>query len=133
MVFLHTNRHRKDLPQYGKKILLKLPYPTNSSIELSKFANIALHRIYSTGYLYKKTGVVVMNITPTNEKQITLFENSDERHVPIMKAIDKINKSIGMKKIKLASQDIQKTWKMRQDKLSPRYTTRLDEIITVNV
>lgn len=59
MVFLHTNRHLKDLPQYGKKIVLKLPFPTNSSIELSKFANIALHRIYSNGYSYKKAGVVV--------------------------------------------------------------------------
>lgn len=50
-----------------------------------------------------------------------------------MRAIDKLNKSIGMKKIKLASHDINKTWKMRQDKHSPSYTTRLDEIIIVNV
>ncbi len=133
MVFIYTNRHRKELPQYSKKIVLKLPYPTNSSIELSKFADLGLQRIFAKGYSYKKAGVVAMNITPTNGKQIMLFENSDPRHIPLMKAVDRLNKQIGAKKIKLGSQDIKRTWKMKQDKLSPRYTTRLSDIITVKV
>lgn len=45
--------------------------------------------------------------------------------------MDKINKSIGRQKLKLASQDLDRTWKMRQEKLSKRYTTRLDEIIII--
>ena len=48
-----------------------------------------------------------------------------------MKAIDLINHTIGSDKIKLASQDLQKTWKMKQEKLSPRYTTKLNEIIDI--
>jgi DNA polymerase V len=50
-----------------------------------------------------------------------------------MNAIDKINESFGQQKIKLASQDIKRVWKMKQEKLSPRYTTKLEDIITVNV
>ena len=48
-----------------------------------------------------------------------------------MQAIDQINKEIGVKKVKLASQDVGRTWKMKQEKLSPRYTTKLNEIISV--
>jgi DNA polymerase V len=31
----------------------------------------------------------------------------------------------------LASQDLKKMWKMKQEKLSPRYTTQLSDIISV--
>jgi len=48
-----------------------------------------------------------------------------------MKTIDKLNKSIGQQKIKLGSQDFGRTWKMRQEKLSKRYTTRLSDVISI--
>ena len=47
-----------------------------------------------------------------------------------MNAIDKINYKFS-NKIKLANQDLKKTWKMKQDYLSPHYTTNLNDIITV--
>jgi len=40
---------------------------------------------------------------------------------------------IGQKKIKLACQDLGRTWKMNQEKLSPSYSTRIDDIITLKV
>ena len=131
LVFLHTNEHRKDLPQYSRNIVIKLPYPTNSSMELSSFATNGLKRIFKQGFQYKKAGVIVMNITPENQQQIKLFENSNPKHKPLMDEIDKLNHSIGQQKIKLGSQDLGRTWKMRQERLSPRYTTQLNEIITV--
>ncbi|MCL4856396.1 MAG: DUF4113 domain-containing protein, partial [Flavobacteriales bacterium] len=45
----------------------------------------------------------------------------------------KINVQFGQQKIRLASQDQKRVWKMKQEKLSPRYTTKLSEIITINV
>jgi DNA polymerase V len=48
-----------------------------------------------------------------------------------MTAIDKINQSYGQQKIRLAVQDTGRVWKMKQEQLSPRYTTNLNEIITV--
>jgi DNA polymerase V len=50
-----------------------------------------------------------------------------------MKAIDAINNSFGQQKIRLASQDLKRVWKMKQEKLSPCYTTRLSDIITIKV
>lgn len=131
MVFIHTNGFRKDLPQYGRNVVVKLPFPTNSSIDIAKYASIGLDKIYKKGYQYKKAGVIVMDITPEESKQINLFENSNEKHQPLMSIMDKINKSIGTTKVKLASQDIGRTWKMKQEKLSPRFTTRIAEIIKI--
>jgi DNA polymerase V len=48
-----------------------------------------------------------------------------------MKTIDRLNKNIGQNKVKFASQDIGRTWKMKQEKLSPRYTTKLTEVIAI--
>ncbi|MBN2166953.1 MAG: Y-family DNA polymerase [Marinilabiliaceae bacterium] len=132
MVFIHTNFFRKNLPQYNRSIVLKLPFPTNSNIELSKFANHALEQIFIPGFSYKKAGVVVMNLSQETNKQLNIFQNSNPKHVPLMKVVDKINSTYGNNKVKLASQDLKKNWKMKQEKLSPRYTTNLDDIITIN-
>lgn len=131
MVFIHTNGHRKDLPQYSKNIVVKLPFPTNSSIELSKFAVQALKYIYKQGYGYKKAGVIVQDFTQADCLQQSLFENSNEKHVPLMKAIDELNMRFGQQKIRLASQDTKRVWKMKQEKLSPCYTTNLNDIIKI--
>ena len=132
MVFVDTNEHRHDLGQYSRNVIVKFPYPSNSAIELAKLAVKGLGLIFKKGYQYKKAGVIVLDITPANERQISLFEDSNPKHIKLMNAMDKMNQSIGQQKIKLASQDLDRTWKMRQEKLSPRYTTRLAEVITIN-
>lgn len=133
LVFIKSNRHRSDLSQHNQSIVLKLPFPTNSNIELSKFAQQALVKIYKPGIEYKKAGVVLMDFNNEKENQISLFENSNQKHAPIMMAIDQLNSKYGQHKIKLASQDLKRTWKMKQEKISKRYSTRLEDIITVKV
>ena len=133
MVFVHTNRHRKDLPQYSRNIVIQLPFATNSSIELSKFAVQALKQIFKEGYSYKKAGVIVQDFTPQDSVQKSLFEERNEKHIPLMKAVDKLNALFGQQKIRLASQDAKRVWKMKQEKLSPNYTTKLSDIITIKI
>lgn len=131
MIFVHTNGFRKDMAQYSKNIVLKLPYPTNSAIELAKFAIKGLEKIFIKGYSYKKAGVIVMDFIPESPHQMSIFENSDPRHKKLMEVIDNLNNTFGNKKIKLAAQDLDRTWKMHQEKLSPRYTTKIAEIIKI--
>jgi len=131
MVFIHTNGFREDQPQYSKNIVIKLPFATNSSIELVKFAVMGLERIFVKGYGYKKAGVIVSDFTPEDNQQLNLFDNRNVKHIAVMKAVDKINQSFGQQKIRLAAQDMGRVWKMNQERLSPRYTTNLNEIITV--
>ena len=133
MVFILTNGHRKELKQYSRNIVVKTDYPTNSSIDLVRYASIGLKAIFKEGYQYKKAGVVVMGITPENEKQLNFFVEENPKHQNIMQVMDKINLSLGQQKLKLGVQDLGRTWKMRQEKLSPRYTTKLDEVIEIKV
>src|SRR5690606_26628732 len=63
-VFVMTNRFRTELKQYQNSFTVELPFPTNSSIELSKYATLALKRIFKEGYGYKKAGVIVSDFTP---------------------------------------------------------------------
>jgi DNA polymerase V len=133
MVFIHTNGYRDDLNQYSKNIVIDLPFATNSGIDIVKFANIGLKTIFKQGYQYKKAGVIVMNLVPENPYQMTLFSEFNPKHKLLFQTVDNINNAIGQKKIKLACQDMQRTWKMNQEKLSPRYTTNLNEIINIKV
>lgn len=133
MVFVHTNYFRKDQPQYLRNIIINTDFPTNSTIELNHYAQIGLKAIFKEGFHYKKAGVIVMGLTPNNETQLSLFNASNPKHQPLMSVIDKMNKSFGTNKVKFASQSLGRQWKMKQEKLSPCYTTRIKEIITVNV
>lgn len=133
LVFVQTNFHRKDLQQYSKSIVIKTPYPTNSSIDLVKIATSGLKEIFKEAYQYKKAGVLVMGITPTNIKQYTLFTQENPKHEALMKTVDRLNNNIGQNKVKFGGQDLGRQWKMNQEQLSPRYTTNINEIISVKV
>jgi DNA polymerase V len=131
-VFLLTNRFRNDLPQYNRTIGINLPFATDSSIVLVEYATYALEQIFKEGYHYKKAGVIIQDFTPKSERQLTLFENEDPRHQVLMKTMDRINRTYGQQKVRLAVQDQKRIWKMRQERLSSRYTTRLSEIMRVH-
>lgn len=131
-LFILTNRHRQDQPQYNRSITIKLPYATNSAIELSKYANKALGLIFKKGFAYKKAGVIVQKFTPSDQEQITLFDKRDSRHDAIMKVLDKCNTKYGQNTVRLSLQH-KRMWRMKQERLSPRYTTDINDIITINV
>lgn len=61
-VFIYTNRFRQDLPQYSGFKTVKLPFPTSSTFELNKYAQMALNSIFKDGYNYKKAGDSYGNI-----------------------------------------------------------------------
>ena len=133
MVFVHTNGFRKDLDQYSRNVVVAAPYPVNSDMDMVKMAIRGLEKIFKEGYQYKKAGVVALSITPDNQRQLNIFEEGNARYKQVMKAVDHLNRELGAGKVKLAVQDLDRRWKMNQDHLSKRYTTKLDEIIKVKV
>jgi DNA polymerase V len=132
MVFVRTNYFRKDQPQYARNIVITTDFPTNSTIELNHYAQLALKAIFREGYHYKKAGVIVMGLTPNNETQLSLFSSSNPKHQPLMSVVDNLNKSFGKNKVKFGNQSLDRQWKMKQEKLSKCYTTRVNEVIEVH-
>ena len=130
-VFVRSNKFQKNKTQYRNGILMTIPFSTNSNMVISKHAIEGLKKIFKKGINYKKAGTIVMGLDSSNNHQLNLFKNEDPKHKCLMKTIDFIQKKEGQSKIKLASQDLRKRWKMKQEKLSPNYTCKVDEIIKV--
>ena len=130
IVFIRSNFFRKDLKQHSCSRVITLPYPTNSSFVINNYALKAIEEMYQPNISYKKAGVIVTSLLPSDNYQLGIFENEDYRHKPLMKTIDHINLKYG-NKIKLANQDLTRKWKMKQEFLSPSYTTRFSDIIKI--
>ena len=47
---------------------------------------------------------MIMGLTPTKKRQLSLFDNNNVKHISIMQSVDKIHKRFGPHKIKLANQ-----------------------------
>ncbi|MCD0475300.1 Y-family DNA polymerase [Flavobacterium sp. EDS] len=132
-VFIQTNYLANDQSQYSRSITINTDFPTNSTIELNQAAQKGLKEIYKTGYSYKRAGVVVMGLTPNDETQLNLFNTSNPKHQPLMSVIDKMNLSFGDNKVKFGVQSLGRQWKMKQDRLSPKFSTKLKDVITIEV
>jgi DNA polymerase V len=92
-----------------------------------------LEAIYKTGYKYKKAGVIVTGIVPENQVQQALFDVMDRKKDRRMtKVMDKINGAMGRDVVRYAVQGFDRKWRLRQEQLSPCYTTRWSNILTVN-
>ena len=130
IVILRSNSFRQDLNQHYATKIINLPYPTNSSLVLSNYANQAIKDIYKKGIAYKKGGIILTALVPSNNYQLSIFDAENPNHQPLMKTIDTINYRFS-NKIKTANQDLKKTWKMKQDYLSPEYTTNINDVIKV--
>jgi len=126
MVFINTNRFRDDLPQYSRHVVMKFPVAENSTQELIHYAFDGLEKIYRPGYLYKKAGVMLMDICPQDSVQGYLFDNVDrKKHQGITTALDGINERYGRNTLKYACMGDGSVWRIRQERLSPCYTTRV--------
>ena len=94
-VFIHTNSHRPDLPQYCNSAYRPLPEPTNDTMLIAAAAQEALQAIFRDGYGYKRAGIVISDLCDDRRMQPSLFtDGADrERRRRLMAAVDRINAS----------------------------------------
>ncbi|WP_332368946.1 DUF4113 domain-containing protein [Spirosoma telluris] len=135
-VFLHTDRFRKTpgngqpAKQYYNSRTVELPHPTNSTAELLRYAQASLKAIFQFGYNFQKVGVILTNLVPADYRQKGLFvEGPDERMIKLAGLMDKLNYRYGRDKLRLASQQYNPDWPMKQEYLSPCYTTKWEDIL----
>jgi DNA polymerase V len=128
-VFLKTSSYSTIKRNVG--VVIHLPYATNSSITICNYAIKGIKQLYKKGYNYKKAGIIVMGLKPETQHQFSIFNDENPKHKSLMKVIDILNLKYNTSKVKIANQDVTKTWKMKQEHLSPRYTTAIDEIIEI--
>lgn len=127
-VFIHTSPFA-DGPHYGNSMAVPLPAPTDNTNQLVNAAVFALRKIYKRGFDYQKAGVMLSEITPLSAQQTDLFGYSaGAKSDKLMAVMDEINRKMGRHTLRTASQGYGKAWEMRQEMLSPRYTTRWSDV-----
>ena len=130
-VFVLTNHFNRREKQYSNSIKLQLPFPTSDSIKIVKKALEGVRKIYRSNYRYKKAGVILYGLS---KHSVTKGLLDYDRKVSdrMMKTIDSINDRYGSSTLKIASEGIEKVWKMKRENVSQSYTTRFDELVVVN-
>lgn len=132
IISLKTNKYRTDLPQHREELEIRLPVPTQLSTELVHYAVEGICTIFKEGYAYKKAGVILSDLTPEDTYQQNMFDDLNRnKHAKIVALVDQLNRKLGKNKVRLAAQGFEERGKTRQEKLSPCYTTRWEDLLEV--
>ena len=107
-LFLATNRHRTDLPQYYADDTIRLSTATDDSAQVIQAVTVLLERIYKESYQYKQAGVILGQLQDNKGVQLDLFAadqvSEQAKQKRLMQAIDGINKRFGSNQIHFAIQ-----------------------------
>jgi len=133
--FVQTNHLAANEPQYARSLTVTFGTPTDSTLQLVKGAKLALEKIFRDGYRYKRAGVLLSGLTPTGQGQTSLFDTTDhEKHQRLMATLDQVNARFGRNTLRSAAQTLDATARLtHQSRLSPAYTTRWQDLLTVHV
>ncbi|WP_027389202.1 translesion error-prone DNA polymerase V subunit UmuC [Chrysiogenes arsenatis] len=133
-IFLQTSPFSESQPYYANSASMALGMATDDSRDIISAASSLLQSIWREGHAYSKAGVMLGEILPRHRKVRSLFEDEGEiqKSQQLMQALDRINRG-GRGTIWFAAQGKPKehTWDTRQVNLSPRYTTKWDELPVV--
>jgi len=136
IVFIQSNPFREDLPQYYGADIEKLFVGTADTLEITATALKIVERIYKPGIMYKKSGVIVGDISSDSLVEQDLFDSVQNRHerLELSRALDCINQRYGLKTIQMAVEgDNQQPWKVKCEHRSGNYLSSLDDLLTIQV
>ena len=132
-LFIHTNTHRPDLPQYYNSVYVPLPEASNDTMTITTAATKGLMAIFRKGFGYKRAGICIAELCDDRHIQQSLFSDTTDRdrRQRLMKVVDSINaSSLTHDRIHIASYMPLESC-VRCELRSPNYSTRMSDIIKV--
>lgn len=149
-VFFHSSpfRAREGKERwFSRSATHRFPEPTHDTLAMVAAATAIARRLWQPGCRLTKAGVMALDLCMAGEGQRDLFAGGDgtggdsSRRPALLAAIDAINAHHGRNAIRPAAAGgltartaagVQGArWQMRQQRLTPSYTTRLSDIVTV--
>ncbi len=132
LVFAHTSPFRSG-PHFSKSIVIPLRRPTADSRHLVQAAVMGVNQIYKPGFQLSKAGVMLLDLMPDSVSQGEFdFDAPKTRdRGKLMAAMDAINDRFGRGAIHVGSAvgaGVERDWSMRQERLTPQYTTRFSDL-----
>lgn len=134
-VFAGSNRFREDLPQYSNFASARLCTPSADTVEITKTAMDLVDEIYRPGILYKKSGVILSDISSGCSHHL-LFDPMEKREarIELSRTMDKLNQRYGLNALSLAITGCpDAAWKVRKDFPTPNYLTDIEQLMTVEL
>ena len=131
-VFIRTSPFRAGNMKHQASKLYALPGPTNDTRDILHGIKYILPKIFKEGYLYAKAGVLLKGFVDYHVKQYSLFDDqlSLKQNDVLMTQIDQINAE--EYRINFAAKSKINYTNIRRARVSPRYTTKLNELPIVN-
>jgi len=102
--------------------------PACDTVRIARAATEALAGLFRPGLRYKKAGVMLTGVQGEGTAQLPLIQAPDDRSDKLMAVLDRVNARWGREALFPASCGVERPWKMRQAKRSPRYTTSWEEL-----
>ncbi|MET0210042.1 MAG: DUF4113 domain-containing protein, partial [Burkholderiaceae bacterium] len=140
-VFFATSPFRPNDRQHSVNVTTPLVRPSADSRLLVETAVRAARREFRPGFNYAKAGVILSDLQPASQHQgeLDLFDAATPDAPPkdrsaLMDAMDVLNRRFGRDAVRvgsttLASHDAEvRAWATKQERRSPRFTTRWDEM-----
>jgi len=132
-VSIRTGMFNPDEAKYANGVVVDMPYPTDDVRLLTTAAVDALDRVFRPGFSYSKAEVMLLNLCQPGEYTDDLFAISQPTEATrVMAVLDQINGRWGKGTLRAASVPSNPDWDMRREMMSQSYTTRLDQLWTVN-
>ena len=128
-VFLRTSPYLDKERRYTNGMSSYFTIPTSNTSKITKEAKRLTSKLFLPNYEYQKIGVVLLNITDAKNEQYSFYEVEDyDKSDTVMGTIDSVNEKFGNRSIFFGAQGINKNWKMRADRKSAMYTTKVDDL-----
>ncbi|WP_415885224.1 Y-family DNA polymerase [Neptuniibacter sp. QD37_6] len=126
IVFAHNSIHDKE-SFFKRSAFHQFATPTCDTAVIVKVTSQLAEQIYQAGIRYYKAGIGLLEISTATPYQPDIFTPSADQP-ELMRCLDQINSKYGRDTLHLARQGIQQHFKMKRELLSPRYTTRIEDI-----
>jgi DNA polymerase V len=131
-VWVETSRFTEN-NRYANSAALSLAPLTDATPELLAAAFKGLQTIYKNGYQYKRAGVLLGELAPAPTLTLRLWGQAEhEKAQRVLQAVDRLNARFGQDTVRCGLHSFQGRWRMKQQRRSRRFTTRLDEVLTVS-
>jgi DNA polymerase V len=132
LVFCHTSPFRPG-PRFNKSVVVPLRQPTADTGKLVWAATAGMRRMYEPGYKMAKAGVMLLDLMPGKVMQGELdLEDEDHRdRTQLMVALDALNQRYGKGTVHSGATGGTKKgkdWGMKQERRTPQYTTRWEDV-----
>ena len=133
LTFAHTSPFRSG-PRFNQSIVVPLRQPTSNTSQIVAAAISGITRIYRPGFKLVKAGVMLLDLQSAGRVQAELeLDEPKQNRGRLMLALDTINDRYGRGTMAVASAGggNPKAWSMKQDRRTPEYTTKWDEVPVV--